>query len=134
MLALNAGRLEIARLAAANPGAAVVFRVDVGRGGQGPDRSRSSLDADVITVAAADPERPRFGTATEPNLPERGQVIVRLAGAPAASAAGAGRAGGAGAKPAGRPVQAPRTIALALAGLPGWSRRAAYDFVLSVQG
>lgn len=131
VLALDATPAEITLIAAANPQAAIVLRSDAA------DLARllGSLGrpaAKVVRASAEDPERPRFGSGTEPDWPDRGEVFARI---------------GAVARAAPTPLDpatfvrgllaqqvTARTIALALAALPGWSRRSAYDFVLSLQG
>ena len=123
---------DLPRLAAAQPDAAVVFRVDVDR----LARTLTAIgrpDADLVLVTVADPERPWRIDQSELVRPDRGEVICRIAGrpgsAPAAPVDPAAFVRGLLAEGA-----STRTVALALAGLPGWSRRVAYDFVLSLPG
>jgi hypothetical protein len=132
---LQAGHLasrELPALAGTNPSAALVVRCPAERlpgllAGLGRD------GAQLVLVPAGDPERPVRGSLSEIQLPERGEVVCRVAGLPGAAPAA--------------PVEpralvrellaqsvTPRTIALAVAALPGWSRRSAYEFVLAVAG
>lgn len=123
---------EVAVLAAANPQAAVVFRGPAER----LNRTVATIGrpaADVVLVALSDPERPWRGGQSELDGPDRGELIC-LVGAqpgPASAAPVDPAAFVTGLLSAG---VSSRTVALALAGLPGWSRRAAYDFVLARQG
>jgi len=121
---------ELPALAAANPAAALVFRCPADRLPQlltDLGRTHSGL----VLASPDDPERPMRGDLSTLALPERGELICRAAGLPTMTS--------------GRPIDpatlvrrllaesvTPRSIALAVATLPGWSRRSAYEFVLGI--
>jgi hypothetical protein len=130
---LQAGHLAsrgLPALAGANPSAALVIRCPAEQlPGLLANLGRES--AQLVLVSAADPERPVRGSLCQLPLPDRGEVVCRVAGLPDTAPAA--------------PVEpralvrellaqsvTPRTVALAVAGLPGWSRRSAYEFVLAV--
>jgi hypothetical protein len=127
LLALDAGPRELAGLAAGSPSAAVIFRC----AGEDLAATVDRLDrpaAQLVVARSADPERP-FILDRSATVAVAGELVCRL-GADA-------RAMAAPLDPA-RFVRSlltasvtPRTVALALAELPGWSRRSAYDFVLA---
>lgn len=122
---LHAGALapaELARLAAACPAAALVVATEA------PDLSRLLAtvgrgDAGLVGIALDNPELPFV------DPPDRGRLLVRIA----ARATDQEPPLNPGAVVAGLLEQgvSVRTVARTLAGLPGWSRRAAYDFVLA---
>jgi hypothetical protein len=123
---------DLPALAAANPAVALVLRCPADRLPRllaELGRERSGL----VLASLDDPERPLRGELADLALPERGELACRVAALPATNA-------GSSIDPAElvRRLLAesvtPRSIALALASLPGWSRRSAYDFVLSVSG
>ncbi len=129
---------ELPALAAAYPALALVFRC--------PAERLAGLLAELgrhraaVTVARMDdPERPLRAELDDLalpgwlELPRRGELACRVAGI-------GPPAGGPAIEPAelvrqllGRAVT-PRTVALAVAALPGWSRRSAYEFVLALSG
>jgi len=133
--ALVATRLtarELAPLAGGQPGLAVVLRCPAAElpkvlATLGRDRT------ELVVVTPDDPERPVRGRLSEIGLPDRGELVCRAAGRPDA-----------GQQAAIDPVAlvrellaqavTPRSVALAVAALPGWSRRTAYAFVLSLSG
>ncbi|HEX2901812.1 MAG TPA: DUF371 domain-containing protein [Jatrophihabitans sp.] len=129
---LTAGADEVARLAARNPAAAVVFRAEPAAAAKAALAANRPAGV-VAWVRPDDAERPRFGTGAVPHLPERGEVVMQLGPEPAAAAAAAVDPAALVRGLLGQGVS-PRTAALALAGVPGWSRRSAYEFVLSVSG
>ena len=122
----------LAELAAANPAAALVLRcpADELAGLLGRlDRPGAS----VVVAPVDNPERPVHTRLAELAVTGRDEVICRVGGNPPAI-------GLPPVEPA-RLVRellaqsvTPRTVALALAALPGWSRRSAYQFVLSLSG
>ena len=122
----------VAELAAANPAAALVLRCPA-------DELAGLLsrldrpEASVIVAPVENPERPVRTNLAGLAVSGRDELVCRVAGNPAAAGL-----------PATDPARlvrellaqsvTPRTIALALAALPGWSRRSAYQFVLSLSG
>ena len=126
VLAGDGSPAEIALLAAGNPTAAVVFRAAVGLAAKAIGQLNRP-GSEVVWVTTSDPERPGSGA----DLPERGEVIV-FVGPPAGATAGAPVDPAAFVRELLAQDVTPRTVALALASLPGWSRRSAYDFVLSL--
>ncbi|APU13239.1 MULTISPECIES: DUF371 domain-containing protein [Actinoalloteichus] len=134
---LSAGRLpprEVSRLVAAHPGTAVVFgapAAELPRVLAEVDRQAGPRRVAVVSATPAGAERPWWGPATELRAPERGDVLCRvdaeqdtdlLPRVDPTSLVNALLADSVSA----------RTIALALAAQPGWSRRSAYDFVLAL--
>jgi len=121
---------ELPLLAAAHPAMALTFRCPADRLPRllaELGRERSSL----VLAAMDDPERPVRGDLASLPLPDRGEVACRVAGLPAI-------ADGPAIEPSELVRQllaqsvTPRTVALAVAALPGWSRRAAYQYVLAL--
>lgn len=123
---------ELPVLAAANPAMPLVVRCPAAR------LPRLLADCDrggsvLVLAPLDDPERPRRGLLADLPLPERGDVACWVAARPGAVQAAA-------IDPAALVRQlheqsvTPRTIALAVAALPGWSRRSAYEFVLAITG
>ncbi|MFL6163459.1 MAG: DUF371 domain-containing protein [Jatrophihabitantaceae bacterium] len=117
-------------VAAANPSVALVFRC--------PAEQLASLLADLgrlrqplVLASLDDPERPVRGELSSIALPERGDVVCRVAGLPVAATEAAIEPLALVRELLAQSVT-PRTIALAVAALPGWSRRSAYEFVLKV--
>jgi hypothetical protein len=121
---------ELPALAAAHPALALTFRCPAGRLPQllaelGRDR------AGLVLAPVDDPERPVRGELASLALPERAELACRVAGLPTV-------AGGPAIEPAALVRRllsqsvTPRTVALAVAALPGWSRRSAYEFVLAL--
>jgi hypothetical protein len=130
---------ELPALAAAHPSLALAFRCPA-------DRLRRLLaelgrtTADLVLAPVDDPERPIRGQLAELALldqplalPHRAELACRVAGL-------AQPAGGPPIEPAALVRQllaqsvSPRTVALAVAALPGWSRRSAYELVLALSG
>ncbi len=121
---------ELPVLAAANPALPLVVRCPAGRLARllaDCDRAGSQL----VLAPLDDPERPHRGRLADLPLPDRGDVACWVAARPGAEQAAV-------IDPAALVRQlhvqsvTPRTIALAVAALPGWSRRSAYEFVLAL--
>ncbi|AOS61994.1 DUF371 domain-containing protein [Actinoalloteichus hymeniacidonis] len=138
LLATATAPREVPRLVGSRPEVAVVFGApaaelpkilaEVDRQAAGP---RTAAVA-VATTSGA--ERPSWGRAAELRLPRRGELLCRVDAVtqpggevPAVDPAGLVTALLADSV-------STRTVALALAGQPGWSRKQAYDFVLAVSG
>jgi hypothetical protein len=117
-------------LAAANPSVALVIRCPAERlPTLLADLGRAS--AQLVLVPADDPERPVRGSLSEITPPDRGEVVCRVAALPGPVPAAIVEPRALVRELLGQSVT-PRTIALAVAALPGWSRRSAYEFVLAV--
>jgi hypothetical protein len=130
---LQAGRLNskaLPALAAADPSVAMVVRCPA-------ERLRTLLadlgreSAQLVLVPVDDPEHPVRSSLSELTLPERGDVVCRVAGLPGSAPAATLDPRALVRELLGQSVT-PRTIALAMAALPSWSRRSAYEFVLAV--
>jgi hypothetical protein len=144
---------ELPALAAAHPSLALVFRCPADR----LSRLLAELgrgSTDLVLAPVDDPERPIRGRPDELTLPDRatlalphrgtlalphrGELALPHRGELACRVAGSAQpAGGPAIEPAALVRQllaqsvSPRTVALAVAALPGWSRRSAYEFVLA---
>lgn len=129
---------ELPALAAAHPALALAFRCPAER----LPRLLAELDRDQATVIVApvdNPERPIRAELKDQALPY--QLALPRRGELACRVAGLGQpADGPAIEPAALVRQllaqsvTPRTVALAVAALPGWSRRSAYEFVLAISG
>ncbi|MCH0541488.1 DUF371 domain-containing protein [Streptomyces sp. MUM 203J] len=138
LLATEAPPREVPRLVATQPGAAVTFRCaaeELPRVLAEVDRPAGSRTVSVAEASLPGAERPWWGPATELNWDGRGEVVCQVD--PVETPAGAAVAA---VDPAGLVAAlldqslSTRTIAMALAAQPGWSRRTAYDFVLKATG
>ncbi|ASO18767.1 hypothetical protein FHR81_001030 [Actinoalloteichus hoggarensis] len=134
---LAAGRLaprEVPRLVGAHPGTAVVFTAqaaELPRVLAEVDRQAGARRVAVAGATPAGAERPWWGPAAEVRAPGRGDVVCRVDAEEESAPL-----------PRVDPTSlvsalladsvSPRTVAMALAAQPGWSRRGAYDFVLAL--
>nr|CAH60148.1 IstA protein [Streptomyces tenjimariensis] len=138
LLATEVPPREVPRLVAAHPGAAVTFRCaaeELPRVLAEVDRPAGSRTVGVAEASLPGAERPWWGPVAELDWSGRGEVVCQVD--PVETPAGAGVTA---VDPAGLVAAlleqsvSTRTIAMALAAQPGWSRRTAYDFVLKATG
>ena len=131
---------ELPVLATAHPALALTFRCPAER----LPRVLAELHrdrADIVWAPVSDPERPVRGKvadfASPPEspagfaLPDRGELACWVAGLPSVADGPTIEAAALVRELLAQSVT-PRTIALAVAALPGWSRRSAYEFVLAL--